>query len=442
MVWGLWNEGNLFSLSVPELQYFLQTVCGAQVDTASKKSALVRQVEEIMSAEQVNTTVPQEDSNQTAIQISGNERATELFEEADLYGDWGAEPGFEERRDTDYMELSPSKMGEAYEALSPRAFQLLHDKVTSDIGLTVFDPSKLPGQKNVTTAYGVAAVPAAEANQIKFRKGLQWCVKNLWAMNIAGEVNIGAGKALYWREVAKHNRSVLPLWTCQHHLYHNHPFQWFAVAHESCTTAVEALVARYGMTLTQEPTTSYKVCIKKGREMLDCELNSVLRCTQLNKPWDRFLMTHYLRHRMPDLRYLVRARHPIRKRVADAYLDADILRSTRESVQSVLAPELGEVIYTCERVTRKWSVPLPSGITLQCVETKRTPLIVTRPGDEGTRLEYELIAQIPPQSAGVDMETLSSTLWEYGNSFAEALEETMQEMQAHTMPTSAAFEPL
>ena len=46
-------------------------------------------------------------------------------------------------------------------------------------------------------------------------------------------------------------------------------------------------------------------------------------------------MTHYLRQRMPDLR-LVRARHPIRKR-SGRIPDADILRSTRESVQSVLS---------------------------------------------------------------------------------------------------------
>ncbi|RNC50510.1 mitochondrial guide RNA binding complex subunit 2, partial [Trypanosoma cruzi] len=105
-VWGLWNEGNLFSLSVPELAFFLQEHCNvANVDPRAKKSALVRQVEEILSAEQANMTVQQED-NPHAVVVTDYDKAEEGLDEADEYGDWGAEPGFEDRRELDFMELS------------------------------------------------------------------------------------------------------------------------------------------------------------------------------------------------------------------------------------------------------------------------------------------------------------------------------------------------
>ena len=66
------------------------------------------------------------------------ERAAELFEEADLYGDWVQSQG--SKSDAIRTTWSSAHQdGEAYEALSPRAFQLLHDRVTSEVGLTTFD---------------------------------------------------------------------------------------------------------------------------------------------------------------------------------------------------------------------------------------------------------------------------------------------------------------
>ncbi|KEG09025.1 mitochondrial guide RNA binding complex subunit 2 [Trypanosoma grayi] len=438
-VWGLWNEGNLFSLSVPELAFFLQEHCKvANVDARAKKSALVRQVEEILSAEQASVTVQQED-NPHAVVITDYDRAEEALEEADEYGDWGAEPGFEDRRELDFMELSPGRMGERYDPLSPRSFQLMHSDTTGDVGIAAIDPSRLPGQSKVKSALTPVDVSPNEANKMHFRSAFEWCLMNIWNMNMPGELNIGAGKALYYRHVAKHNRNVMPLWTLQRHLYAQHPYVWFAIASESNVTAMEGLAAKLGMSLVQEPTTSYKVTIRRMGEQFDCELNGQMKCTMFNKPWDRFLVSHYVRSKMPDLRYVVRARHPIKKRVADAYLEADILRSTRDSVQSVLSPELGDVVYCCERVVRKWAMRTTTGVTLQLVETKRTPLIITKAGDEGERLEYEWIVPLPQQAERIDVASLSDELWEYGNKLAEALEEGMEELMAHTMTAVSSY---
>jgi len=252
-------------------------------------------------------------------------------------------------------------------------------------------------------------------------------------MNLDGEINIGAGKALYFRAVAKHNRYVLPTWTCQEHLERAHPYSWFAIAHESNKQPIEELAASMGMELTQDETTSYKVMVRRPKDFLDVELNSQLQVTLVQKPWDRILCTHFLRNKMPDLRFLIRARRPIKKRVADAYLDTPILKLTSDSVMSVLSPELGDVGYCAERAIRKWSKTLDSGVRLQLVETRRTPLICTRAGDEGERLEYELVANVPQQVERAALGALCDDLWNKRMEFAAALEEGMQELGANTM---------
>ncbi|CAJ1035590.1 hypothetical protein Q4I30_007175 [Leishmania utingensis] len=443
LVWGLWNEGNLFSLSAAELMYYLQQHQQRSdssmlvIDPQAKKSTLVRQVEEVLSAEQANITVPQDVS--AAVVMTGSDRVEETLDEADEYGDWGAEPGFEERRHIDYMEFNPLRMGERYEALVPRAYQLLHSELSADIGMTAVDPSKFPGQSKNKLAYLVSKVNVDKANEQHFRRGLEWCLANLWNTNMSGELNIGAGRIIFYRTIAKQNRNTLPLWTLQRHLYAYHPYVWFAIASASNAEAMEKLAERLGMKLVQDATTSYKVNIRRAGDLLDGELNAQLQCTKVNRPWDRFLITHYVRSQMPDLRFLVRARHPIKKRIVDAYLEADILRSTRDSVQSVLSPELGEVGYCCERVIRKWAMRTQTGVTLQLVETRRTPLIITKAGDEGERLEYEWIVVLPQKAERIDIVALSEELWGYGNLLAKELEPGMEEFLSRTMTAAASY---
>jgi hypothetical protein len=318
----------------------------------------------------------------------------------------------------------------------------MHERSTADVAVSSFSANKLPGQqKRKEEAYTATPVAAADANKIRIRRALKWCLTNLWQMNMAGELNIGLGKALYWRSVAKHNRSVLPIWTCQSHLYTAHPYQWFAVAHESNKAAAETFAAKRGMPMTQDSTTSYKVGVtRKDKELVDICLNDQGRCMQANRMWDRFLVSHVLRDTMPDLRYVVRARHPVKKRIADQYLESDIVRIGKDVAQSVLSPDLGIVHYCAERVIRKWGTQLACGAAVELVETTRTPLIVVRPGDEGMRLEYELIVQLPQQAEGVDAHAMTDELWDYADEFVKAMEEGMQQLDAHRMPSAAAFD--
>jgi hypothetical protein len=446
-IWGLWNEGNLFSLTVHELGAFLKANA-VDVDAAAKKSALVRQVEGLMATEQPPLTRATEDTvasiNESLGQATFAAQGSDLYDEADVYGDWGAEAGFEDRKDLGFITVREQGLQDDQldkVGLNVRAFQLLHSDVTSDVALSKFSAKKLPGCGHLK---GLSLTPTAvdpvDSNKLRFRKAFQWSCTSLWNMNLDGEINIGAGKCLYWRSVAKHNRNMLPTWTCQDHLHTVHPYSWFAVAHESNISVMEKLAADMGMTQTMDAERSFKVSVKRVRDSLDIELNSQLQTTLVNKPWDRICVSHVLRKQMPDLRCLVRARRPIKKKVADTYYETSIVQLTTDSVRSVLSPELGDVVYTCERVIRKWAKKLECGVTLQLVETRRIPLIVTRQGEEGERIEYELIANVPQQMERVDLHALADELWEKGEEFAALLEEGLGELAAHTMPSSAAFD--
>merc|ERR1712000_86858 len=251
---------------------------------------------------------------------------------------------------------------------------------------------------------------------------------------------MGAGKVLYWKRAAKQQRPVLPLWTCQQHVHDTHPYSWYAVAHESAVSDMESLASKQGMTLTSDNEVSYKVYIKRARDILDVDLNAQLQPTLVNRPWERFLVTHYVREKMPDLRSLVRGRQSMKKRVSDQYLEASILTAANgNTVQSVLQPELGDVIYVGHRGIRRWTTKMANGVRLSLVETRRTPLVTTRPGDEGERIEYELVAGIPQQSENVDIPMLAEELWDRGQELAGALENSMQELHAFTMSSAAAF---
>jgi hypothetical protein len=448
-IWGLWNEGNLFSMSVPELAAFLQKEGVAP--KAPRKSALVRQVEELMQAYSPPQVKPTDDtvaSVTAQMATNATEYAagqTDVFDEADEYGDWGADPAFEDKRGVDFMALAPSRGGQRGQDkmahLGSHAFQLLHEQASGDIALGQFSAAKLPGCAGLAEAYSPVNIASNDANRLAFRRAFQWSTHSLWNLGLDGEINIGAGKALYKRAVAKRNRSVLPVWTCQEHLNTAHPFAWFAVAHDTNVPVIEKLAADMGMKLGNEtPETSFKLTIVRQRDILDVELNADLAPALVNKPWERIYVCHYLRDRLPDLRYLVRARRPMKKKVAEAYLDARMIQLTNDTAQSVLSPELGDVVYCCERKRRRWTSTLDSGVTLSVLETRRTPLIVQKQGDDGERLEYELIANIPQQVEQTDLHALADDLWARGNQMATLLEEGLGELQAHTMSSAAAFE--
>lgn len=455
-------------MSVPELEAFLKKNA-IEVAAGQKKAALVRKTEEFMAKENPIGIVNQAASPDTVQSVSAfhSERqaagaagasvvpnvyrstVVDLYDEADVYADWTS--NIDEKKHDDFISFPTHQSNLQQKEVDPKghvyldtkAYQLLHQESTSDVGLAKLNVSRLPGCSHLTnkdTTLSIVPVKPDAANKVRFRRGFHWAVTNMWSAALDAEVNIGAGKVLYWKRAAKQQRPVLPLWTCQQHVHDTHPYSWYAVAHETSVADMEGLATKQGMTLTSDNEVSYKVHIKRTRDILDVDLNAQLQPTLVNRPWERFLVTHYVREKMPDLRFLVRGRQSMKKRVSDQYLEASVLTANGNTVQSVLQPELGDVIYVGHRAIRRWTTKMATnGVRLSLVETRRTPLVTTRPGDEGERIEYELVANIPQQSENVDIPLLAEELWDRGQELAVALENSMQELHAFTMSSAAAF---
>lgn len=441
-VWGLWNEGNLYSLAAPEMVAYVSANSKAPLDeeTKGKKSALVKKIDELMAAESGNLANPDAEEN-TSSNVEVEARESDLLDEADHYGDWGVDPSYRRgnlRRN--FIEVTQAGLeGEMLHVCAPRAYQLLHDSVSSDVALKKFDASKLPGCGKMKEVYTTKYVDPEEANKERFAKAFAWTVENMWNVRHVGEICIGAGKALYWRKLHKANKGSVPIWTAQEQLHQLHPYTWFAVAHETNTGPVAELVTKLGMTPTQEAETTYKCTILRKRDQLDVELNKELKVTNVNYPWDRFLMTHYIRSTMPDIRFLMRSRARLSGAITTEFEKADVLKMTADSVEPILASKKGEVVYCCERVVRKWGTKLNCGATVQLKETRRTPLIVTRTGEEGERLEYEIIANLPTKTENINLNEMSAEIWEKTKLFVATLEDGMADFGAHTMSAADAF---
>jgi hypothetical protein len=455
-VWALWNEGNLFSLTPEQLAAFLKA--NGVDPEGQRKAALVRKTEALMAKEAPASLVVEAakvddvstiTATQTARAASDySATASDLFEEADEYGDWTLGTAATGKKvDLDFIAFSASEAqresatAAAQQHLAPRAFQLLHQENTVDLGLARLAPSfaSLPGCAHLTEAMTPVSVAPDDANRLRFRKGFHWAVANAWNANIDAEINIGAGKALYWRAAAKQQKPVLPLWACQQHLFDAHPYSWLAIAHEDNVGAMEQMAATLGMQPSGEAETSYKLMVRRSRDILDVDLNAHLQTVKVNRPWDRLFVSHNVRTKMPDLRFVVRGRRPMPRKVTEQYLSAPMLKISGATAQSVLDPALGDVAYAAQRVIRRWHTKLASGATLQLVETRRTPLLVTRQGDDGERLEYEFVANVPPQVERVDVHAMADELWTKGQDLAAALEGGMTELHAFTMASAAAF---
>ena len=431
-VWSLWNEGNLFSLSQADLVAFLKAQ-KVDVKGDEKKTALVRKVEEVMSSSQPSLVRQDESAISLFDHQAKNAGTGDLFEEADVYGDWGVDPSFEEKRMIDYMEKSiDAQGGESQSALDVRATQLLHEVQGCDVQLVPLDASGLPGTLSGAQAYTMKAADLERANRQRFLRSCTWAINNMWNLGQEGDINVTYGRTLLKNIVSAvlFKKNVVPLWSAQKAMAQASVLRFVALAHENNTAAVGKFLKENGFAAEKDPQTSYLVMIKRPRDPVVLELNSDLQPVEVLRTWDRHLATQYVRRKMPDVRFLVRGRVPLKKRIATPYFEAEILKFKNDTVESVLAPELGDIQYVAERVIASWSKKdESSGITIRMIQTKRTPVLTTIASNQGERLEYELLATIPPKDVA-NPHIMASVMYDLARTFAKALEEGMEVMKS------------
>ena len=430
-IWSLWNEGNLFSLSQSDLMSFL-TAQKVEVAENEKKTALVRKVEEVMSASQ--PSLVKQDDSAVSLFDSDNANAStgDLFEEADVYGDWGLDPSFEDKKKFDYIERSvDAQVVESQGALDVRATQLLLETQTADIDWMPLRISGLPGSTESMEAFTLGKADISTANKQRFIRSCSWAINNMWNMGHEGNINVTFGRTLIKNlsQAVIFKKTVIPLWSVQKAMTEPKCVRFVALAHENNTEAVGHFLKQNGFAVEKEAATSYLVMIRRPRDPVVLELNAELQPTDVLRAWDRHLVTQYIRHKMPDVRFMIRGRAPLKKRIASPYFEAEVLKFKNDTVESVLAPELGDIQYVAERVIASWNkVDEASGLDIQMIQTKRTPVLTTNNCNQGERLEYELLAKIPSKEKA-DVKKIATLMYELSVQFAHLLEPGMEELK-------------
>ena len=430
-VWELWSEGNLFALSISELQAFLREQGVPHIDPTWRKSTLVKQVEEIVSSlrshssKSVKST---EVARATPSAITASDSLSELT--ADGVFDQGST----------FVDVQQSGLysGDSMGPIIPRAFQLMHESLSPDVALSRINTSLFPGGSSKLQAYTLLPTNAANSNRGRFSKAFQWCVLNLWNMSMDGEMHLSVGRMLFWKgaycypEPAEgEQRRLMSLWTVQQKLQAQQPYTWVSVASKRNRAAVDEFLQQNAYERcgpSEDPIESYRVAVKRAnREVLEGEVSSDMATTSLKPCWERFLLTFYVRDAMPDVRIQIRARLPLKKKTGDMFSGVNLIKMSGEAVEPALPGDLGEVLHVTKRSVKTWKRTIDNlRVSLLISEiTSQVAYAGEGKQTEDTRMEYEMRCTIPQQNDTIDLAAISEEIWEATLQFSKALEEGM-----------------
>jgi hypothetical protein len=392
-MWGLWNEGNLFSLAIPELTSFLHSQ-RVTVDPAWKKAALVRQVEEFLQAKEDSAKQPQQGRQQ------------------DSYGAWNrAEPAGAKQEVL--LDLGQAGFYEGSTQNAPRAFQLLVADSAPDLVVSRVNTTSFPGYPANAECYTLTAADAAQSTRARYSKTLQWCCMNLRNLGLDGEVCVEFGKLLLKPEISKKNRHVVSSWTLQQRMQVADPYHWVTATSETSVASLEELLAADGFTVKHATKVQYDVHVHRANDTLLVELSAKGATTSVHRSWDNVQQTLLVAGDGVDSRFVLRSRTAAKKQDIDAYTQAKLIDVQAEEVQSLLPPELGKVVYATENDVRKWEKVIPKVCTLTVTETRRQPLLISRDEDDGERIEFAVTLTVPSAASGgaTDMAAVAEELY-------------------------------
>ena len=148
-IWELWSEGNLFSLHAADLTLFLQAN-GVEIDAQWKKTQLVKQVENIVSA-QKNPSLELGTSTKDVVK-----KDSDAISPADTYGEVAAEAF--EGKDQMFVDVQQAGLysGDTMGPIIPRAFQLMHESICPNVYISRLKTSAFPGSNATRSSYTLA----------------------------------------------------------------------------------------------------------------------------------------------------------------------------------------------------------------------------------------------------------------------------------------------
>lgn len=417
VVWGLWNEGNLFSLTVAQMDAFLHAN-RVTPDESKKKAMLVRQVEELLQKQENQSKgLPPPSIAPPSIP---NRRVAG-------HGDWA--PVVPVSQPETLLDLTQSGFYETPHAMAPKAFQLLVSEVTPDVVVSRVNTTSFPGFPANSECYTLASADAALSVRTRFSKAFQWCTMNMANLRLDAEFQADFGKLLVNENMIKKGRRIVSAYSFQQRIQvqPTPASQWVSAVSETSIPAMEALLADELFKPVGRKTVSYEVQIRRAKDVLAVELNhTAQQVTSIAHTWHHVQTSHlFTAAHTIDTRLLLRTRQPVRRQEVELYSKLPILTLNGDDIAATLPAEHGQVIYASENEVRRWEkTNSQSGARLTIVETRRQPLIVVRDEEEDPRVEYQLIVNIPClPTEKIDTRLLSLELFDLAKLFAETLGE-------------------
>ncbi|AAZ12321.1 guide RNA associated protein, GAP2 [Trypanosoma equiperdum] len=408
-VWALWNEGNLFSLSLAQLQGFLSR-CGVRTDPAAKKAAVVRQVEEYLHSK--DTTV------KGGGQGAASPQQHQQHGQQGGYGRWNQASVMQPET---LLDLSQAGFYEGAANMVPKAFQLLVSDTAPDVVVSRVNTTAFPGFPSNTECYTLGASEKDVAIRSRYSKVLQWCCLNMSNLQMDGELYVDFGKLLLKPSVMRKNRRIVSSYTLQQRLQVNHPYTWVPTLPESCLSKIqEQFLQPEGFApIGKGVQLTYSGTIKRSKDQLHVDLDNKGKVLAVNSAWVN-LQTAWCTHaKGPDVRLLLRSRPPIRRQDVELFASTPIIKLADDDVADVLPPEHGQLVYLSEDETRLFERVSDRGVTITVREVKRQPLIILRDEEEDPRVEYSLSAHIPANAAkATDVRAVGLTAFELAGRLA------------------------
>jgi hypothetical protein len=411
-VWGLWNEGNLFSLTVAQMDAFL-SANRVTPDGSRKKALLVRQLEELLQTKENSSKgLPPPQQAPPPMPSRG-------------HGSWAPPPRPVSEPET-LLDLTQSGFYESPHAMAPKAFQLLVAGATPDVVVGRVNTTAFPGFPANSECYTLSTADATLSLRTRFSKAFQWCLMNLSNLRIDAEFQADFGKLLIHQNLIKKGRHVVSAYSFQQRIQTQtaaSASEWVSNVSEASVPAMEALLADELFTAVGKKQISYDAQIRRANDVIAVELNSKGQVIAVNNKWNNVQTSHMLQQNSIDARMMLRTRQPLRRQEVELFTRTPVVKIDNGDVSSVLPAEHGQVVYVSENEVRRWEKRnTQSGARLTVVETRREPLIVVRDEEEDVRLEYQLTVSIPCTPVEkVDMRLLSLELYDLSKLFSETL---------------------
>lgn len=443
-VWSLWNEGNLFSLSAADLSQFLSKQ-SVNVDPGWKKAALVRQVEDVLRAREAKrkqqksaaegaassatTGTPAGRQQTTTTPAGGGQQQQQVS--SDVYGKWEGQQGGASSKSDMLLDLSASgfysqNAADTTAAAVPKAFQLFSGASSPDLILSRVNTTSFPGFAANAECFTFTGADAVQSTKSRYSKTTQWSILNARHLRLNAEITADLGKLILRNDIVKKNRYVVSSFALQQRVQHT-PSLWVSATSSKAVAGsnspIERVLKAHGFTIPTNKTLTFEAKIRRKNDTIVAELNEKGVTTGLFSSFTNIQTAYWVAPASvgQDVRFLVRSRRPIEGEAAADYMHpgSPILDVASDEAKSLLKPNLGEIIYASENMTRTFTKKFDAH-NINVIECSRQPLIISREEEDGVRTEVTVSVEVPMQVGAekFDLSAVTSTIYDLATEMA------------------------